>query len=230
MYQKIIIFLLFVLFGLFLYTTEGFNNQYPETKYIPNTEVPLPTALDGTPYVSPYSNGTCPEGMIRNINDPDSLCNRGCKNGNFYKVDDIVYGCVSLNTEYPQINNPTHVLADDKKTYIVSPTIDATCPKFFNLDTKSGLCHTKCGENEKFYGKIGCVALNTKHPQSQYDVSKNEFPYAEDNTTQFVSPTSTAVCPNGFALDYFSGFCHTKCSSNKKFNGELSGSSIIGCN
>lgn len=217
------------MFGSFAYI-EGFNNQYPETKYIPHTEVPIPNALDGTPYLSPYSNGKCPEGMVRNINDPDSLCNRECKQGKFYKVDDTVYGCVSLNTDYPQINNPKYVLADDQKTYFVSPTIDAVCPNLFNLDTKTGLCHTKCGENEKFYGKIGCVSLNTKYPQSQYDVSNNPFPYTEDTQTQFVSPTSSALCPKGFYLDYSSGLCHTKCPSDKKFNGETSGASIIGCN
>ena len=232
MYQKIIIillFLLFLLFGSFAYI-EGFNDKHPEKKYIPYTDVPIPTAIDGTPYLSPYSNGNCPEGMVRNMNDPDSLCNRECKQGEFYKVDDIMYGCLSLNKDYLQINHPTYVLADDEKTYFVSPTVDAVCPKLFNLDTTSGLCHTKCGENEKFYGKLGCISLNTKYPQSKYyDLSKNPLPYAEDNTTQFTSPTSNAECLKGFILDYSSGLCHTKCRPNKKFNGQESGTSILGC-
>jgi len=212
-----------------MYIKEGFNNEYPESKYSPNTELHLPMALDGKTYVSPDSNGKCPEGMERDINDIDSLCNGGCDQGKFYKVDDVVYGCMLLNKDYPQIKYPKHILADDKKTFYVSPTVDARCPKFFNLDTKTGLCHTKCGENEKFYGTLGCALLNTAYSQSQYDGSDNKYPYAEDNITQFVSPTSTAVCPNGFVLDYSNGLCHTKCPSGTKFNGEPSGSSIIGC-
>jgi len=234
MYQKIIIiiilFVLFVLFGLFAYT-EGFNNEYPESNYTPNTELQFPMALDGkTTYVSPDSKGNCPEGMKRDINDIDSLCNGGCDQGKFYKADDIVYGCMLLNKDYPQIKYPKYILADDKKTYYVSPTIDARCPKLFNLDTKTGLCHTKCGEKEQFYGTLGCSLLNTNYSQGQYDGSNNPYLYAEDNITQFVSPTSTAVCPKGFVLDYSSGLCHTKCPSGKKFNSETSGSSIIGCN
>ena len=230
MYQKIIIIiLLFVLFVLFIYTREGFNNDYPESKYSPNSELQLPMALDGTTYVSPDSEGNCPEGMQRDLTDIDSLCNGGCKQGKFYRVDDTVYGCILLNKDYPQHKYPKNILADDKKTYYVSPTSDARCPKFFDLDTKSGLCHTKCRENANFYGTLGCALLNTTYSQGQYDGSDNPYPYAEDNTTQFVSPTSTAVCPKGFYLDYSSGLCHTKCPSGKNFNGETSGSSIIGC-
>lgn len=232
MYKIIIIFLLFVLFLLFgfVYIKEGFNTQYPESKYSPNTELQIPIALDGKPYISPDSNGKCPKGMVRDINDIDSLCNGGCNEGKFYKVDDTVYGCMLLNKNYPQTKYPKYVLADDKKTYYVSPTMDARCPKFFNLDPKTGLCHTKCGDKEQFYGKIGCALLNTTYSQGQYDGSNNPYIYAEDNTTQFVSPTSSAMCPKGFYLDYSSGLCHTKCPSGKKFNGETSGLSIIGCN
>jgi len=231
MYQKIlIIILLFILFVLFIYTREGFNNEYPQSNYSPNSEEPLPVALDGTTYVSPDSNGKCPKGMVRDISDKESLCNGGCDQGKFYKLDKTVYGCLLLNTDYPQMRYPKNILADDKKTYYVSPTVDAECPRMFNLDKKTGLCHTKCKENEKFYGNIGCILLNTKYSQSKYDGSDNPYPYTEDKITQFVSPTSNALCPKGFYLDYSSGLCYTKCPSGKKFNSEMSGESIIGCN
>lgn len=235
MHKKKIIFLLLLLFVTtifinFQFNKEGFNSDYPQSNYVPSTDSPIPTAMDGTAYLSPNSNGDCPKGFQRNINDPESLCHGGCKEGKFYKVDDNIYGCVKLNQKYPQIKYQDYLLAYDKKTYYVSPTTEATCPKIFNLDTTTGLCHTKCKNDEKFYGEIGCAKLNTAYSQTQYDGSDNPYPLAQDSITNFVSPTSMALCPKGFSLDYSSGLCHNKCPPGKKFNGEVSGSSIIGCN
>lgn len=232
------IFIIIILFILFLWLSyksyEGFNNQYPQRKYTPSTNIPIPTALDGTSYMSPDSNGDCPSGFKRDITDENSLCNGGCSKGKFYHVDDQVYGCVTLNTDYPQSDYDSNSLfpfADDKKTNIVSPTSTAKCPDKFVLDIRSGLCHTQCpNDKQKFYGQKGCIILNNNWSQTQYDGSDNPYLIAEDKKTKFVSPTSTAKCPKNFNLDYTSGICHTECRSGTKFNGEKSGSIIIGCN
>lgn len=212
-------------------TYEGFNTDYPQKKYSPSTDKPIPSALDGTSYISPDSNGDCPSGFERDETDPNSLCHGGCNQGKFYNVDKNVYGCVILNNDYPQQNysSASYPFAQDKKTNIVSPNIDATCPKYFNLDIRSGLCYTTCKEGQTFYGEIGCALLNTQYSQTEYDGSNNPYPIAEDGNTKFVSPTSNALCPKNFSLDYSSGLCYTECPTGTKFNGNKSGSSIIGC-
>jgi hypothetical protein len=232
--------MLFIIFLLFIFiigfkTYEGFNTDFPQSRYKPYKTTAIPTAMDGTPYLSPDENGNCPNGFQRNKSNPNSLCHGVCKTGDFYyddsKVFSNAYGCVKLNTSYPQKNysSATYPFAKDGKTNIVSPTIDAKCPNYFDLDLISGLCYTKCDVDHKFYGNIGCVKLNTTYPQSNYD-DKNPYPIAADQQTKYVSPTSNAICPNGFMLDYKSGLCHSPCPSNKKFNGERSELTIVGCN
>ena len=234
-----IIFILFVfMFGL-IKTYEGFNTDYPQSRYSPSTKTPIPTALDGTPYLSPDTNGNCPSTFERNKTESNSLCHASCKEGDFYYDDDQVYGCVLLNNLYPQTkySKENYPFAEDKKTNIVSPTIDAKCPKYFDLDIRSGLCHTKCSEGNKFYGQAGCALLNTNYLQTTYDgsdnvhdASDNPYPIAADGTTTYISPTSNAICPKNYSLDYNSGLCHTECPSGTKFDGKKSGSNIIGCN
>jgi hypothetical protein len=230
----LILFLLILLFFLFFVykTYEGFNSEYPQSRYKPSTTTAMPTALDGTPYVSPDKNGACPSDFERDQTNPKSLCHAVCKEGKFYHIDNKVYGCVLLNTAYPQTNysTATYPYAKDNKTNIVSPTIDAKCPNYFDLDLRSGLCYTKCNGDDIFYGEAGCAKLNTKYLQTIYDGSDNPYPIAADGTTKYISPTSTASCPNKFSLDYSSGICHTECPSGTKFNGKNSGSTIIGCN
>jgi hypothetical protein len=235
--KVIIVFLLIILiiFCILLSKTyEGFNNKYPQKKYKPSTNTPIPTALDGTSYMSPDANGDCPSGFERDITDEKSLCNGGCKQGKFYSVEDTVYGCVLLNTKYSQseYSGSNYPFANDKKTMIISPTSEAKCPNNFKLDIKSGLCHTECEENNLFYGEMGCALLNTKYSQTQYDGSDNPYLIAEDTKTQFVSPTSLGKCPKNFVFDYPSGLCYTACKSGRKFNGNKSGSgnSVLGCN
>ena len=222
--------LAFALLFLFLYKSyEGFNVDYPQEKYVPYTDLPIPTAQDGTLYISPDSNGSCPIGFERD-NYTNSLCHKKCKEGKFYVENESVYGCIPINIDYPQENyDSNYPFAEDKKTYIVSHK-NAKCPDNFVLDTTSGLCHTVCPTGQSFYGKYGCVKLNTNYSQTTYDGSNNVYPISEDGYTTFVSPTSTAKCPEGenFVLDYQSGLCHTKCESGI-FNGKRSGSSIIGC-
>jgi hypothetical protein len=230
------IFILFILF-IFIFmigikTYEGFNSDFPQSRYSPSTTTPIPTALDGTPYLSPDKNGNCPSEFERDQSNPESLCHGVCKQGNFYYKDNKAYGCVLLNKDYPQTNysKENFPFAKDQKTNIVSPTIDATCPKYFDLDLKSGLCYTKCNGDTTFYGEVGCLKLNTKYSQTIYDASKNPYPIAADNETKYVSPTSSAKCPDDFSLDYKSGLCYTECPSGKKFSGDKSGSTIVGCN
>ncbi len=221
------------LFLCFLYKTyEGFNSDYPQSRYKPSTTTAIPTALDGTPYISPNKDGSCPPDFVRDQTETNSLCHISCKEGKFYNTDKKVYGCVLLNTEYPQTNysSASYPLAKDNKTNIVSPTIDAKCPNYFNLDLRSGLCYTKCKEDYTFYGEVGCAKLNTSYLQHAYDGSDNPYPIAGDGETKYVSPTTTAICPDNFSLDYSSGICHTECPSGTKFNGKKSGSTIVGCN
>ena len=224
----LIIFILFIVIIGFIKTYEGFNTDFPQSKYKPNRKTPIPTAVDGTPYVSPNEKGDCPNGFQRDRTNPNSLCHGACSKGNFYyddtKMFNNAYGCVKLNTSYPQKNYPKadYPFAKDGKTNIVSPTTDAKCPKFFELDLNTGLCYTKCDVGFNFYGEIGCVRLNTSYPQSSYN-NENPYPTAEDGTTRYVSPTSTATCPYNFLLDYRSGLCHTRCGPGKKFSGDQSG-------
>lgn len=223
----LIIFILFIVIFGFIKTYEGFNTDFPQSKYKPNRTTPIPTAVDGTPYLSPDEKGNCPNGFQRDQNDPNSLCHGACQRGNFYyddsKVFSNAYGCVQLNTSYPQTNysKGDFPFASDGKTNIVSPTVDAKCPKFFDLDLNTGLCYTKCDVGHNFYGAIGCVKLNTSYPQSSYN-NKNPFPTADDGT-RYVSPTASATCPNGFLLDYRSGLCNTPCPAGKKFSGDQTG-------
>jgi hypothetical protein len=228
----IVVILIFIFLCLVYKTYEGFNSDYPQSRYKPATDTAMPTALDGTPYVSPDKNGLCPSEFERDENNPNSLCHASCKEGKFYNSDTKVYGCVLLNTAYPQGNysNETYPVAKDSKTKIVSPTIDAKCPKYFDLDLRSGLCYTKCNDDYKFYGEAGCAKLNTSYSQNNYDDIENPYPIAADGTTKYVSPTSTVTCPNKFSLDYSSGICHTECPSGTKFDGKKSGSTITGCN
>lgn len=227
-----IIFILFVVvFGL-IKTYEGFNSDYPQSRYSPSTNTPIPIALDGTSYLSPDKNGNCPNGFERDQSNSNSLCHPACKEGEFYYDDNKVYGCVLLNKLYPQTkySKENYPFAEDQKTNIISPTIDAKCPKYFDLDIRSGLCHTKCNEENKFYGKAGCAKLNTNYLQTTYDGTNNPYPITSDGTTTYVSPTSNAICPTNFVLDYKSGLCHTECPSGTKFSGDKSGSTIVGCN
>lgn len=224
----LIIFILFVLTIGFIKTYEGFNTDFPQSKYKPNRTTSIPTAMDGTPYLSPDENGNCPNGFQRDRTNINSLCHGACPKGKFYyddsKVFSNAYGCVQLNTSYPQTkySKATYPFAKDGKTNIVSPTIDAKCPQFFELDISSGLCYTKCDVGFNFYGVIGCAKLNSSYPQSSYN-NDNPIPTADDKTTRFVSPTSTAICPANFVLDYKSGICHTPCPQGKKFSGDQSG-------
>lgn len=228
----LIIFILFIVIIGLIKTYEGFNTDFPQSRYSPSTKTPIPTALDGTPYLSPDSNGNCPSSFERNTNDSNSLCHPSCKEGEFYYNDSTVYGCVLLNKDYPQTkySKENYPFAEDQTTNIVSPTIDAKCPTYFDLDIKSGLCYTKCNGENKFYGKAGCVKLNTNYLQTSYDGSNNPYPIAADGTTTYVSPTSNAICPEKYSLDYKSGLCHTECPSGTKFDGKKSGSTIVGCN
>ena len=231
----IIIFVLLCIFIMITYKTyEGFNIDYPQNHYSPSTDKPIPTALDRiTSYMSPDSAGECISGFQRDKTNENSLCHSQCKeNEKFYHVNKNVYGCLILNKEYSQekYSSSNYPLAEDKKTNIVSPNIDGTCPNYFNLDIKSGLCYTKCtNDAQTFYGKVGCVKLNTEYSQSKYDGTANPYPIAEDGNTRFVSPNSSGICPTNFFLDYSKGLCHNECQSGKKFNGDKSGSSIIGC-
>jgi len=223
----LIIFILFIIIIGFIKTYEGFNTDFPQSKYKPNRTTPIPTAVDGTPYLSPDENGNCPNGFQRDKNNVNSLCHGECPKGNFYyddsKVFSNAYGCVQLNTSYTQTNysKGTYPFAKDGKTNIVSPTTDAKCPQLFELDISSGLCYTKCDVGFNFYGDIGCIRLNTSYPQSSYN--NQTIPTAEDGITKYVSPTSNAICPKNFLLDYKSGLCYTPCQSGKKFSGDKSG-------
>lgn len=233
--HHIMIIILLVYIIIFIYglikTYEGFNTDFPQSRYKPTTSTPIPVALDGTPYLSPKNNGECPTDFQRDESDPNSLCHAKCKNGKFYYDDTKVYGCVSLNTSYPQSNysKENYPFAKDSKTNIISPTVDAKCPKYFELDLKSGLCYNKCKGEQKFYGEAGCVKLNTSYSQNTYDGSSNHYPTAADGETNYVSPTSTATCPDTFLLDYSSGLCYTECPSGTKFSGDRSGSTVVGC-
>lgn len=226
----LIVYLMIFIYGL-IKTYEGFNTDYPQSRYKPSTTTAIPTALDGTPYISPDKSGSCPTDFERDESNVNSLCHAECKKGKFYHTDNKVYGCVSLNTDYPQSNysKENYPFAKDTKTNIVSPTIDAKCPKYFDLDLNSGLCYNKCKDDLKFYGEIGCVKLNTTYSQNTYNGDSTPYPIAADNETKYVSPTSNAICPDKFSLDYSSGLCHTACPSDKKFNGSNSGTTIVGC-
>lgn len=228
----ICIFVLFIILVVLCYKTyENFNADYPQKQYSPHTTKQLPKALDGSTYMSPDSEGKCPDGFERNMKDDNSLCHPECKFGKFYSANNKVYGCVELNKKYPQedYTNGAFPYAEDKKTSIVSPGVDAVCPSNFELDIKSGLCHTKCTDNSTFFGEMGCLILNTKFSQSKYDGSNNPYPLAQDQKTKIVSPTSLAECPSKFVFDYTTGLCHSECSDNTKFNGTVSGSSVVGC-
>jgi hypothetical protein len=236
----IIIFVLLFLFLGITYKTyerfegfnEGFNTDFPRENYSPRTKIPIPVAMDGTPYMSPNSDGDCPIGYTRDKNDENSLCHGGCEQGKFYNVDENIYGCVVLNNDYPRDNYPDkdYPFAYDKKTNIVSPTSNARCPYNFKLDIRSGLCHTRCSNDDQtFYGKYGCAAINKNYPQTEYDGSNNPYPVANDNVTKYVSPSTNLYCPSGFKFDYESGLCYTDCSGGTKFSGKQSGSTIPGC-
>jgi len=228
----IIIFLLFIILVYFSYAAyEGFNSDYPQKNYSPTTSEPFPTALDGSSYVSPDLDGNCPSEFSRDVNDSNSLCHRQCARGKFYNVDKKVYGCVALSTQLPQekYSSSNYIYTQNKKTNVVSPTATAVCPTNFELDIKSGFCHSKCRENEKFFLHVGCIELNTRYPQSEYDGSNNKYIIADDGLTQIVSSTSSATCPPKFMLDYTSGLCYSQCPDGKKFSGALSGTSVIGC-
>jgi hypothetical protein len=235
----IYIFIIIILFGFtvtLIKNYEGFNTDFPQTRYKPYKSTPIPIARDGTSFLSPDIDGNCPSGFERDKTNTNSLCHAVCKEGKFYYDDSTVggkpYGCVVLNTEYPQTNysKATYPFAKDQKTNIVSPNIDATCPNMFDLDLTSGLCYTNCPTDKKFYGQVGCVKLNTSYLQSNYTGTEdNPYPIAADQKTEYVSPTSNAECPNGFTLDYPSGLCYTTCRAGTKFNGDRSGSTIVGC-
>lgn len=228
----ICIFVLFIILVILCYNTyESFNSDFPQKNFSPNTDKPLPTALDGSTYMSPDSSGKCPDGFERNMKDDNSLCHPECKFGKFYKANNKVYGCIELNKKFPQEDyaNGTFPYAEDKKTSIVSPTADGTCPSNFELDIKSGLCYTKCKDNSTFFGEMGCLILNTKFSQADYDGSDNPYLLAQDQKTKIISPTSSAICPSNFMLDYTSGLCHTECPERTKFNGTVSGQTVVGC-
>ena len=231
----IIIIILFIILLVLCYNTyktyENFNADFPQKQYSPHTDKPLPTALDGSSYMSPDSDGKCPDGFERDMKDENSLCHPKCKFGNFYAANNKVYGCMDLNKKYPQEDyaNGTFPYANDKKTNIVSPTVKAICPSNFELDIKSGLCHTKCNTDSKMFGEMGCLILNTKFSQSDYDGSNNPYLLAQDQKTKIVSPTSSALCPSGFMFDYTAGLCHTQCPERTNFNGTTSGETVVGC-
>jgi len=234
-FHIIVIIILLVMFVYISYTSyEGFNTSYNQEKYSPNTDKPIPTALDKTTtYVSPDVNGNCPPDYTRDRNNIDSLCHSKCKSGaKFYSVDGGVQGCSILEMRFPPKNNngkTTMHFATDKKTSFVSPKSDGSCPENMKLDTNSGLCHTECEDSRAtFYGVLGCSLLNTEYRQSKYGTSDDPYPVADDENTKYVSPTSSATCPPNFILNHASGLCHTKCSSGV-FNGERTGTNIQGC-
>ena len=234
-YHLIVIILLLALFIYISYRSyEGFNTKYKQEKYSPNTDKPIPTALDKvTTYVSPDANGNCPPDYTRDRNDEDSLCHSACKSGgSFYSADGDVQGCSVLNMNFPaQKNNDKTIMhfASDKKTTFVSPKPNGACPDKFKLDVKSGLCHTACEDSRAtFYGPIGCSLLNTDYQQSKYGTTDNPYLVATDEKTKYVSPTSSAECPTDFILDHKSGLCYTPCSSGT-FNGQKNGTNIPGC-
>ena len=229
------IIVIIILLALFIYISyrsyEDFNVQYKQSNYTPNTNIPVPVALDNTTtYLSPDNNGRCPEGYDRDTRDTNSLCHSPCKgNAKFYNVDGYVYGCVVLDTSYNQQKNAPFALAKDKKTNIVSPRPNGACPKNFKLDTKSGLCYTECLDNTyKFYGDLGCIVLNKDYPQSQYGGNETPYPLTEDGNNLIVSPTSTGECPDGFKLELGSGLCHTPCDKGS-FVGTKTAAGIKGC-
>lgn len=223
----IILLLLFIYISYISY--EGFNTAYKQSNYSPNTNTPIPIARDKvTKYLSPNEDGNCPGGYERNKNDVNSLCHTKCKeDAKFYNVQGLIHGCVILDKSYNATNN-TYPFAKDKKTYIVSPKPDGSCPKNFILDTTSGICHTPCLDTYTFYGNLGCLLLNKEYPQTQFSSNDTPYPSTEDGNNLIISPTSNAVCPEGFNLDYESGLCHTPCEKGQ-FYGTKSGSKVIGC-
>jgi hypothetical protein len=234
-FHLIIIACLLLLFVYISYKSyEGFNTSYDQDKYSPNTDRPIPKALDGiTTFLSPDSKGKCPPNYVRDTNDVNSLCHSPCNPGaKFYSVDGLVQGCSILNMYIKPTKKDDKIImpfAADKKTRIVSPEPNGSCPTNLILDTKSGLCHTACEDpSQTFYGTIGCSALNTGYKQSQYGTTENPYPLANDEKTKYVSPTSNAKCPEGFILDHASGLCYTKCSSGI-FDGQSVGTNIAGC-
>lgn len=241
LFVTVIVIMIFLISGFIVNSIknyEGFNTEYPQSRYKPYKSTPLPTARDGTSFISPDIDGDCPDGFERDKTDPNSLCHATCKEGKFYYDDtkgfNTPYGCVVLNTAYPQTNysKASYPFAKDNKTNIVSPDIDAKCPEYFDLHLTSGLCYTNCPViDEKFYGEIGCVKLDTNYLQSNHiGTEEKPYPISADEYSNYVSPTSNAECPKDFTLDYPSGLCHTKCYAGTKFNGNKSGSTVIGCN
>jgi len=232
----IILLLLFVYISYRSY--EGFNTSYKQSNYTPNTNIPLPLAADKvTNYLSPDKDGNCPGGYERDKNNVNSLCHTKCKeDAKFYVLDDVVHGCVILNTSYnvkdkldASNNVNTYPYAKDNKTNIVSPKPNGSCPKNFKLDTRSGFCHTECIDNTyTFYGDLGCLIFNKEYPQTEFGNNDKEYPTTEDGNNLIVSPTSSGVCPEGFNLDYASGLCHTPCEKGT-FYGTKSGSKVTGC-
>ena len=230
-FNIIVIILLLVLFVYVSYTSyEVFNTSYKQSNYSPNTNKPVPVALDKvTTYLSPDTDGNCPGGYERDKNDINSLCHSKCLDeAKFYNVDGLIHGCSTLDTSYNATGN-NYPFAKDKKTNIVSPKPTGACPSNFKLDTKSGLCHTDCPDSTyTFYGDLGCLILNKEYSQTQYGTTDTPYLIAEDGKTRFVSPTSSGACPPDFMLDYASGLCYTACQSGT-FYGTKSNSKIPGC-
>ena len=80
----ICIFVLFIILVVLCYKMyEGFNADFPQQKYSPHTDKPLPAALDGSAYMSPDSSGKCPDGFERDMKDDNSLCHPPCKYGKY---------------------------------------------------------------------------------------------------------------------------------------------------
>jgi hypothetical protein len=232
LFHLITITILLVLFTYISYKSyEGFNATYSQSKYSPTTDIAIPKAPDGTSYISPDKDGKCPGGFERDQSDVNSLCHAPCKmaDAKFYVPDGKPVGCSVLDMNYT-MENEQYQFAKDKKTNIVSPQKDGSCPKNFKLDLKSGLCHTLCANgNQTFFGALGCMILNKDFSQTKYGSTDSPYPIAEDGNTRYVSPTPNAECPEGFSLDFESGLCYTTCTDSKTFNGKKSGTGIIGC-
>jgi hypothetical protein len=227
----IIAILLFLFIYISYVSVEKFNTSYKQSNYSPNTNEPIPIALDKvTKYLSPDLNGDCPSFYQRDKNDENSLCHSQCyEDAKFYNVDGYIHGCVVLNTQFPPKKDGGSSIAKDKKTRIISPESNGSCPKDFTLDVSSGLCYYPCADSTKtFYGELGCLILNKEYPQTKYGTSSIPFPLADDGKTQYVSPTPDAKCPENFKIDIPSGLCHIDCSFGM-FNGDKYGSTIVGC-
>jgi hypothetical protein len=115
-----------------------------------------------TKIVSPQPDGSCPKNF--KLDTKSGLCHIPCENSRhtFYGA----FGCMLLNTDYPQTKYGTsdepYPIAEDGVTRYVSPTSKIECPDDFLLDYENGVCHSVCPKGTFFDGKrsglsiVGC--------------------------------------------------------------------------